>query len=63
MRRLLGYTLSCLVVLGLFSYGHFYGRSLFDDMPDQPGTGPNSGGSSGGGGGFFYTGTSGSSHK
>ena len=59
MRRLLGYTVYCLAVLGLFSYGHFYGRSLFDDRPDQPGTG--SGGSSGGG--FFYTGMSGGSHK
>ena len=61
MRRLFGYTLYCLVVLGLFTYGHFYGRSLFDDMPDQPGTG--SGSSSSGGSGFFYTGTSGGSHK
>ena len=59
MRRLLGYTAYCLVVLGLFSYGHFYGRSLFDDMPEQPGAGSGSSGSSG----FFYTGTSGGSHK
>ena len=59
MRRLLGYTLYCLAVLGLFTYGHFYGRSLFDDMPDQPSNG--SGGS--GGSGYYYTGTSGGSHK
>ena len=61
MRRLVGYTLYCVVVIGLFSYGQFFGRSLLDDMPDQPGTG--SGGSGGGGSGFFYTGTSGGSHK
>ena len=63
MRRLVGYTLYCLAVLALFSYGHFYGRSLFDDMPDQPGSGSGSGGSGGGGSGFFYTGSSGGSHK
>ena len=60
MTRLLAYTLYCAVVLGLFSYGHFYGRSLFDDMPDQPGSGSSG---SGGSGGMFYTGTSGGSHK
>lgn len=61
MRRLAAYTLCCAVVLGLFTYGHFYGRSLFDDMPDKPGSG--SSGGSGGGSGFFYTGASGGSHK
>ena len=60
MKRLLGYTLYCLAVLGLFTYGHMYGRSVFDDTPDRSGSG--SGGSSGHSG-FFYTGTSGGSHK
>ncbi|MGI4946712.1 MAG: hypothetical protein ACRYHQ_40160 [Janthinobacterium lividum] len=62
MRRLLSYALYCLAVLGLFTYGHFYGRSLFDDMPDQPGTG-SGGGGGGSGSGYYYTGTSGGSHK
>lgn len=61
MRRLAAYMTYCAIVLGLFTYGHIYGRSLFDDMPDQPGGG--SGGSSGGGSGSFYTGSSGGSHK
>ncbi len=60
MRRLAAYTAYCCVVIALFSYGQFFGRSLFDDMPGQ--TTSRSGGS-GGGHGFFYTGTSGGSHK
>ncbi len=59
MRRLVAYTVYCAVVIGLFGASQFFGRSLFDDLPDQPTSG--SGGS--GGGGFFYTGTSGGSHK
>ncbi len=60
MRRLLAYALYCVVVLGVFTYAQVYGLSLFDDQPDQGGSG--SGGSSGGSG-YFYTGTSGGSHK
>ena len=58
MRRLFAYTLYCVVILALFAFGRFYGRSLSDDLPDQSGSG-----SGGSGGGFFYTGTSGGSHK
>lgn len=61
MRRIAAYTAYCVVVIGLFSYGQFFGRSLFDTMPDQPTS--RSGGGGGGGGGFFYTGSSGGSHK
>ena len=61
MRHLVAYMAWCAVVIALFSYGQFFGRSLFDDMPNQPAS--RSGGSGGGGSGFFYTGSSGGSHK
>ncbi len=60
MRRLVTYAAFSCVVIALFSYGQFFGRSLFDDKPVQP---SGRSGGSGGGSGFFYTGTSGGSHK
>ena len=55
MRRRAAYAMLCALVLGLFTFGKYYGLSLSD------GTSGNGGGH--GGSGVFYTGTSGGSHK
>jgi len=51
------YVIFCVLVVGLFAWARYEGRSLADSTPQYGSS------RSGGAGGVYYTGTSGGSHK